>query len=192
MSAGRLKLALRLALGAALGAAAALLIACGGSGKGLIPASAGEPLQSDIEAVDQAAESGDGNCTATQEALQKTQQDFAALPSSVDSGLRANLRQGIENLRKVALGVCSQPVAKTTTTKTTTTSSTPTSTTKATTTPTTSTKSTTTPTTSTPSEETESAGAGGGTPAPGEGQGKSPGEGSGGAEAQETPAEGAK
>lgn len=192
MTRARLKLALRLALGALLGAAAALLVACGSSGKGLIPSSYGEPLQSDIEQVDQAAESGEGNCTATEEALQKTEQDYAALPSSVNSGLRNNIHQGIENLRKVALNACSQPIAKTTTTKTQTTTTTPpVTTTKSTTTPTTTTKSTTTPTT-TAKEETEQSGQGGGTPAPGEGNGKAPGEGSGGVGAEEAPAEGAK
>ncbi len=188
MTAPRTKRAARLALALLLGAAAAaLLVACGSSGKGLIPSSLGEPLQSDIEAVDQAAESGDGNCTATEEALQKTEQDYAALPSSVDSGLRSNIHQGIENLRKVALNACNQPIAKTTTTKTQTTTTTP-PTTKTTTPPaTTTTKSTTTPVTP-PSEEGEQSGAGGGTPAPGEGNGKSPGEGSGGVGAEEAPA----
>lgn len=169
---------LRLLLALALGAAAALLVACGSSGKGLIPAAAGGPLQSDIEAVEHAAEAGNGNCSGTEAALLKTDQDYAALPSTLDSGLRSNIRQGIENLRKVAKEACTQPLVQTTTTttpKTTSTATTPTTTTPTTTTPTTPTEETTPPT-----EEEAGAGGGpgGGTPAPGEGQA---GEGVGGA-----------
>lgn len=180
---GRSAAALRALLAALLGVGAALLVACGSSGKGLIPAAQGGPLQSDIEAVDQAAQNGNGDCSATEAALLKTDQDFAALPASIDTGLRSNLRQGVENLRKVAKEACTQPLANTVTTttpKTTSTATTP-STTTTTTTPSTT---TTTPTTSTP-ESSETPGAGGGTPAPGEGQGKSPGEGAGGAGAEE-------
>jgi hypothetical protein len=169
---------LRLALALALGVAAALLVACGNSGKGLIPAAAGGPLQSDIEAVEHAAEAGNGNCSGTEAALLKTDQDYAALPSTLDTGLRSNIRQGIENLRKVAKEACTQPLVQTTTTttpKTTSTATTPTTTTPTTTTPTTPTEETTPPT-----EEEAGAGGGpgGGTPAPGEGQA---GEGVGGA-----------
>jgi hypothetical protein len=169
---------LRLVLALALGAAAALLVACGSSGKGLIPAAAGGPLQSDIEAVEHAAEAGNGNCSATEAALLKTDQDYAALPSTLDSGLRSNIRQGVENLRKVAKEACTQPLVQTTTTttpKTTSTATTPTTTTPTTTTPTTPAEETTPPT-----EEEAGAGGGpgGGTPAPGEGQA---GEGVGGA-----------
>jgi hypothetical protein len=168
---------LRLALALALGAAAALLVACGSSGKGLIPAAAGGPLQSDIEAVEHAAEAGSGNCSGTEAALLKTDQDYAALPATLDSGLRSNIRQGVENLRKVAKEACAQPLVQTTTTTTPKTTSTPT-------TPTTTTSTTTTPTTpeetTPPAEEEAGAGGGpgGGTPAPGEGQA---GEGVGGA-----------
>jgi len=172
----------RALLAAALGAAVALLVACGSSGGGLIPASQGGPLQSDVEAVEQAAESGNGDCTQTETALLKTDQDFAALPASVDSGLRDKIRLGIENLHKVAKEACEQPFAQTktaTTPKTTSTATTPTQTTP--TTPT-----TTTTTTEPPAEgEEEEPGAGGGTPAPGEGNGKGPAEGVGGASPEE-------
>jgi hypothetical protein len=169
---------MRAALALSLGAAAALLVACGSSGKGLIPAAAGGPLQSDIEAVEHAAEAGNGNCSGTEAALLKTDQDYAALPSTLDNGLRSNIRQGIENLRKVAKEACAQPLVQTTTTttpKTTSTATTPTTTTPTTTTPTTPSEETTSPT-----EEEAGAGGGpgGGTPAPGEGQA---GEGVGGA-----------
>jgi cell division septation protein DedD len=180
----------RALLAALLGAAAAALVACGRSGGGLIPAAQGGPLQSDIEAVERAAEAGNGNCTQTEAELVKTDQDFASLPSSIDSGLRDKVRLGIENLHKVAKETCEQPVAQTNTTttpKTTTTTTTPTTTTPTTTTPT-----TTTPTTPAEPEEENQGGAGGGTPAPGEGQGKPPGEGAGGAAPEEPPGHGAK
>jgi hypothetical protein len=161
---GRFTVLLRLACAGLLGLAAALLVSCGSSGKGLIPTGNAGPLQSDFEAVAQAAENGDGSCTATAEAIRKTEQDFASLPLSVDAGLRSTLERGISNLRSRALSLCAQPLAQTTTTsasppRTTTTSTTTTpAVTQTTSTQTTSTTTTpTTPTTSSP---------GGGTPAP--------------------------
>src|SRR5665213_2033390 len=116
-------------------AAAALLVACGSSGKGLIPTANAGPLQSDFEAVAQAAQSGEGNCTVTEAAIAKTEQDFAALPTTVDQGLHKTLSQGISNLRTRALALCAQPLPQTTST----TSSPKTTTTTTTTTPTTTT-----------------------------------------------------
>jgi hypothetical protein len=163
----------RAGLFAMLGVLAALLVACGGSGKGLIPTGDAGPLQNDFEAVVRAAENGDGNCTDTESALLRTEQDFARLPSSVDNGLRETLHRGIENLRTRSLALCAQPLPQstlTTTTPKTTTSTTSTtplpSETETTTTP-------TTPTTTTPP------GPGGGTQAPGE-EGPKPGEAEGG------------
>jgi hypothetical protein len=156
-------------LAALLGAAAAVLVACGSSGNGLIPAAHAGPLQTDFEAVEQAAESGNGNCDTTEAALLKTDQDYAALPRAVNATLRGKLRLGIENLHKVAREACAQPLVQTTTTatpNTTTTETTPTTTTP---------KTTTTETTRTtpPSEKEEpERGTGGGTPAPGEGEGE--------------------
>ncbi len=49
---------------APLGVLAGVLISCGGSGKGLIPAADAGPLQGDFEAVAQAAENGDGSARA--------------------------------------------------------------------------------------------------------------------------------
>ena len=150
-------------LAALLGLAAATLIACGSSTKGLIPASDAGPLQSDFETVQQAAENGDGNCATTEAALLKTSEDLAALPTTVDAGLRNNLHQGVANLRAKALALCAQPLPQTTATtetpKPTTTATTPTTPTTTTTTPTTPTTTSTTPTTPSP---------GGCTPAPGE------------------------
>lgn len=160
---------------ALLGAAAAGLVACGSSGSGLIPAAQAGPLQTDIEAVEKAAEEGNGNCAATEAALLKTDQDYAALPLSVNSTLRGKLRLGIENLHKVAREACAQPLGGTTTTVTPKTPA-PT-TTQTTTTPKPTTTSTTpTPTPTPPVHEHEEAehGTGGGTAAPG-GESESPG-----------------
>jgi hypothetical protein len=179
----------RLALAAMLGVAAALLVACGSSSGKLIPVADSGPLQGDFETVVVDAESASGKCSATEAALVKTEQDFNALPASVDSGLRDTLRQGIDNLRARALALCAQPLAQTTPTSTTSQPSTSTSTA---TTPTT-TPSTTTPTTTTPSTTPTTTSPGGGTPAGpteptpgtggeqgGTGAGEGPGEAAGG------------
>jgi hypothetical protein len=172
---------LRVLLPAALGAAAALLISCGSSGKGLIPVAQSGPLQSDFEEVAQAAQSGNGNCAPTELALAKTLHDFSQLPASLDAGLRERLRQGIQNLRTHALALCAQPLSSTTTTGTT-----AKTTTTGTTTATTPTAPQTTPTQTTPTQTapatTTPAGSGGGTAAPGEapsGGGTGAGEGGG-------------
>jgi hypothetical protein len=157
-------------LAALLGGAAALLVACGSSGNGLIPAAQAGPLQSDIEAVEKAAEEGNGDCTATEAALLKTDQDFQALPRSVNSTLRGKLSLGIEQLHKVARVACTQPLGGTTTG--TTTKAPPTTSTPTTSTPTTTTPTTTTQTTPAPSEREEPEhGTGGGTEAPEAGAG---------------------
>ena len=177
-----MKLALRIALAALLGVAAALLIACGSSSnKQLIPLANAGPLQSDIDAVEAAAQSGEGSCGQTEKALLKLDQDYAALPESVSSGLRGNLRQGIQNLRKVALELCAQPLAgatDTTTTQTTTTETAP------------PTETTETPETETEPTEPEEGNPGevGGTPAPGE-TGGVPGEGTPGTGGEEATGE---
>jgi hypothetical protein len=158
------RLFLRILLTGLLGVAAALLVACGSSGKGLIPTANAGPLQSDFEAVAQAAESGEGSCTATEAAIAKTESDFAALPASVDKGLRKTLSLGIANLRHRALALCAQPLPQSTSTTSTPTTSTSTQTTPTTTTHTETTP--TTPTTPTPTAPTATT-PGGGTPAPG-------------------------
>jgi hypothetical protein len=177
---------LRLTLAALAGAAAALLLACGSSGNGLIPAANAGPLQSDFEAVAQAAQSGNGSCLSTESALGKTEQDFLALPASVDAGLRRRLREGIDNLRKVSLAMCAQPSPTATATTAAPTTTTPTTTTGATTTPTATTPTSTATTPASPAPPNN----GGGTPAPeegeegaGKGKGKGKDEGEAGAEA---------
>jgi hypothetical protein len=182
-----------------LGVAAALLIAaCASSSGKLIPLADAGPLQSDFEAVAQAAETGNGDCSATEAAITTTEQNFNELPATVDAGLRQTLRQGIDNLRSHALALCAQPLAQATTTSTTakTTPSTTTSTTTPATTPT-----TTTPTTTTPTETTTTPGTGGGTqapgtseetPAPGGGTGAGEGNGNGNGNGNGTPGVGAE
>lgn len=171
---------------ALLGLAAATLVACGSTGKGLIPAADAGPLQSDFEAVAQAAQTGNGDCTATDEAIRKAEHDFTALPASIDHGLHERLRTGIDNLSTRARALCAQPTPPATLTSTaptsgtsTSTTSSATSTTSATTSTSTSTPNPVTPPTST--EPTpEGAVPGGGTPAPpAAGEGGPPGEGNG-------------
>jgi hypothetical protein len=158
---GRRTAALRTIAAGLCGLGVALLVSCGSSGQGLIPASAAGPLRSDFEAVQQSAEAADGDCTTTEAALLKTEEDFKALPGSLDSGLRSTLSQGISNLRVRAHEMCAQPSAHTTTT----TPATTTSTTPPTTTTTPPSTSTSTTTSTTPPTST---GRGGGTAAPGE------------------------
>jgi len=157
---------LRILLAGLLGVSAALLVACGSSGKGLIPSANAGPLQSDFEAVAQAAQSGEGSCTATEAAIAKTETDFAALPATIDSGLHKTLSLGIANLRRRALALCAQPLPQTTSTTKTTTPTTATSTQTTPTTTSTPTETTATSTTPTPSAPTATT-PGGGTPAPG-------------------------
>jgi hypothetical protein len=165
----------RLLMAGSLGVVVAIvLVSCGSSSKGLIPTANAGPLQSDFEAVAQAAQSGGGDCTATTEAINKTEQDFAALPTALDSGLHRRLSEGISNLRERALALCAQPPTQTATT--TTPRTTTTTTTKTQTTPTTPTTTTSTPTTPTPTPVTPPSN-GGGTVAPGEGERSSEGRG---------------
>ena len=157
------------ALAGMLGVAIPLLASCGGSGAGLIPVGNAGPLQSDFEAVAQAAENGDGVCATTETAILKTEQDFSALPSSVDGGLHNRLQEGIAKLHSDALGLCKQPLPQATATETTPKTTTST---RATTTPTV-TQTTTAPTT--PTSTPAPSGPGGGTPAPGAGGEVAPG-----------------
>lgn len=160
---------IRLVMAAALGVAAALLVSCGTSGKGLIPLANAGPLRSDFEAVASAAQAGGGQCAATITALEKTESDFRSLPQSVDQRLHSRLEEGIRKLRGKALALCEQPSS--TATSTTNTKSVPTTTTQST--PTTTTQSTPTTTTTTTTTTTPPA-PGGGTQAPGEHEEETP------------------
>ncbi len=160
-----MRIAFRVAASAVLGVAVAALVSCGSSGAGLIPVQNAGPLQSDFEAVAQAAENAGGSCVATEAAILKTERDFGALPSSVDSGLRNRLREGISKLHSDALVLCRQPLPSATATETT-----PKTTTSTHTTTTTPTVTQTTPTQTTPTTTPAPSGPAGGTPAPGAGE----------------------
>lgn len=168
MSRVRRGASVRVLLTAALGVGAALLVSACGSSDKLIPVAAAGPLQSDFESVAQAAESGGGDCSTTEAALLKTEQDFNGLPATVDSGLHARLQEGIAKLREDALARCAKPLTTSGTTSTSKapTKSTPTKTqTTSTSTETQSTNTQTTTTSSTPTSTSP----GGGTQAPEEG-----------------------
>ncbi len=147
-----------------LGAAGPLLASCGSSGAGLIPTGDAGPLRSDFDAVAQAAAKGNGSCVATEGAILKTEQDFDALPGTVDAGLRKRLSEGIASLRADALGICKQPLSQATVTNTSPRTST---TTRSTSSTPTVTQTTSTPTQTTQTTTQTTTGTGGGTPAPG-------------------------
>jgi hypothetical protein len=159
-----------LALAAMVALIATVLTACSSSTTGLIPAVNASPLQSDFEAVAQAAQNGNGSCGETAEDIRKTEQDFAALPVSVANSLRNRLSEGIKNLSNRALQLCTQRLSETSTTTT------ASRTQSAATTTTTSTTETTTETTTEATATTSSPG--GGTAAPGAGE-TAPGTGAG-------------
>jgi hypothetical protein len=184
-----MRVLIRLVPAGLLGVAAAGLVSCGSTGTGLIPSANAGPLQSDFEAVARVAGAGNGSCAETESALSKTEQDFLALPASVDRGLHARLQLGIENLRKQALAMCEQP-AETSTTGTTTPSTTSTSTSTETTPPTTTSTNTTptgpatTPTTTTPPDQNGGTEAGEAEEGPGKGKGEGEGKGKGKVESE--------
>jgi len=153
----------------------ACVAGCGGSGAGLIPSASAGPLEQDFVEVWQRARSGNGSCTATSEALEKTEADFVKISATIDSKLRSRLQEGITHLHSQALEECSRPKTTATTTVTTKTHSTETFLETTATSVTTSQPATTS---SVPSGEEETPH--GGTPAPGGGENASPG----GAEAQ--------
>jgi hypothetical protein len=159
----------RLAMACMLGVATALLVSCGSSGKGLIPAADAGPLQSDFEAVASDARAGNGSCAATEAAILQTEHDFNALPGTIDPGLRERLHAGIKNLRERALEICAEPVGQTTTSGSTPTTSTAPQT--AATTPTVTQTTTTQATAPTKTTPPVSTGTGGGTPAPSQNEG---------------------
>jgi hypothetical protein len=194
----RMRSLIRLIPAGLLGAGAAVLVSCGSSGQGLIPARYAGPLKSDFQAVLQAAQEGDGSCAATEAKIRKTEADLQALPAAVDRGLRGRLAEGVATLSRQARAMCKEPLAGATTT-----TGTSTSTTRAATpAPTTSAPTATTPTTGTSTSPSESSGEeSGATRAPGTGrdEGQEAGEAepgdesgaSGGAEANENGAAGA-
>jgi hypothetical protein len=182
-----------------LGAGAAVLVSCGSSGQGLIPAKYAGPLQGDFQAVLQAAQTGDGNCGPTEAKIRRTEEDLRSLPSTVDRGLRGRLAEGVATLSRQARAMCREPLSAATTTTGTSTTPARTATTPP---PTTGTPTATTPTTeATPPSESSGEEESGATRAPGTGRDEGQGAGeaepgnesgaSGGAEAREDAAGGA-
>jgi hypothetical protein len=150
-----------------LGAGAAVLVSCGSSGAGLIPAQYAGPLKSDFQAVLQAAQQGDGSCAATEAKIGKTEADLQALPATVDRGLRGRLAEGVATLSRQARAMCKEPASGATTT----TGASTTATTGTATPPPTTSAPTTTPTTGTSTSPSESSSEeGGATRAPGKGR----------------------
>ncbi|MEY2512685.1 MAG: hypothetical protein QOJ89_43 [bacterium] len=127
-----------------LGVGAALLVACGGTTKGGIPAASAGELKSQIEDVQQAVDGG--RCDELDGQLRQVDEGIQALPTTVDQRLRQALAAAGDRLRRTANSDC----ADTTTTETTTTETTTTETVP----PETTTEPTTTETTATVPPET--------------------------------------
>jgi hypothetical protein len=149
----RMRAALPFLLALVLGVAAAALVACGSSTSSrrqLIPQTSAQRLKNALDDARRAV--ADGNCTAAARALARARGVLVNLPSSVDAQLVDRLRQGLDNLQRIAPRQCRDQQTTTqapATTETTTPETTPTETTPTTPTDTTPTSTTTTPTTTT-------------------------------------------
>jgi hypothetical protein len=148
------------AFAALLSAALLFLPGCGSSSNGkTIPASQANRLITAIQAADQY--SADGNCTRAHTKVRDARFLLGQLPSSVDSGVRQGISDGLSRLDSLISSQCQTPQntqtqttqtqTQTTQTETTQTDTTPTDTTP-TDTQTQTTLTTTTPTTTTPTQ----------------------------------------
>jgi hypothetical protein len=108
------RVSVRLGLAGVLGVGAALLVACGSGSSSLIPAGDAGPLQSDFDAVQSSVQSGD--CTQTKTEVQKTRQDLAALPGTINPQLLETLTTGVGTLAARAATECKQNAGPSTTT----------------------------------------------------------------------------
>jgi hypothetical protein len=135
-----------------LGVAAAVLLACGGSNKKLLPAVSADRLKNDLADVRQAVDQQD--CSAAGKAFSAFESDLQRVPPTVDRRLRARLNEGKNRLAPRIPIDCNQPTTSTSTVPTTTTTTTTTAPTTTTPPPTTTTPTTTTPTTTTPTDTT--------------------------------------
>ena len=157
-------MSVRLPLAFVLGAAAAVLVACGGSNKKLLPAVSADRLKNDLADIRQAIDQQD--CSGASQGLSAFERDLQRIPPSVDRRLRQRLNEGAVRLADRVPIDCRAPTTSTTTVPTTTTT-TPTTTTTTTPTTTTTTPTTTTPpttTTTTPTDTTTTGSGNGGTP----------------------------
>jgi cell division septation protein DedD len=143
--------ALPFLLAAVLGVATAALAACGGSGdrSDLIPPRSADRLTRALSDVRQAVD--DHKCDEAEQAIARARGVLVNLPRAVDDRLVARLRDGLDNLQKIAPQQCQE---QTTSTQTTTQDTTPTDTTPTDTTPTDTTPTDTTPTDTTPTDTT--------------------------------------
>lgn len=96
-----------------LGVGAALLVACGSSTKGGIPAASAGDLKSQIEDVQQAVE--DSRCDDVAGQLRQVDGGIDDLPASVDDRLRSSLRDASDRLRRAAVTECGETETQTTT-----------------------------------------------------------------------------
>lgn len=158
----------RLPLAFLLGVATAVLIACGGSNKKLLPAVSADRLKNDLADVRQAIDQQD--CSAAGRAFTQFQADLQRVPATVDRRLRQRLNEGASKLSgrvqvdcQAAPQTTTNTVPTTTTTAPTTTETTPTTTE---TTPTTTETTPTTPTTPTDTTTTDGGSGSGGVTAP--------------------------
>jgi hypothetical protein len=140
----------RLPLAFLLGLATALLVACGGSNKKLLPQVSADRLKNDLADIRQAVDQQE--CTVAEQALATFRSDLQRVPNTVDRRLRARLREGADKLADRIPTDCQEPTTSTESVPTTTTTTTTAPTTETTTTP--PTETTTAPTTTTPPTET--------------------------------------
>jgi outer membrane biosynthesis protein TonB len=99
----------------ALGVGAAVLVACGTSTKGGIPAASAGELKSQIEDVRQAVDAG--RCDELDGQLRQVDESVQSLPATVDQRLRSSLRDAADRLRREAVDECDagEPTTPTTT-----------------------------------------------------------------------------
>jgi hypothetical protein len=135
-------------LALALGAACAVLVACGGDGKGLIGSNDADAMKEQLDQIESSVRRG--RCEGLSGELTDLQQQVNGLPNRVDASLRRRLQEGVANLAQISPDRCAVQAAKTDTTTIETTPTVPTDTT-----PTTPAETTpTTPTETTPTETT--------------------------------------
>ena len=99
-----------------LGVGAALLVACGGTTKGGIPAASAGELKSQIEDVQQAVDGG--RCNELDGQLRQVDEGIEALPATVDQRLRQSLADAGDRLRQAANSECADTTTETQTTET--------------------------------------------------------------------------
>jgi hypothetical protein len=105
----------------ALVVTAAVLAGCGSGSKALIPTANAGLLQNDFANVEQFVAAG--NCTKARGWIASAQRHLAALPSTVNAGLLAQLRAGVADLATSAQNECAQNATTSTSSTTTQTSS---------------------------------------------------------------------